>query len=199
MKNLFLFLMAFLVAHPVSAKIFLDKPVKSYNINMGTHTEFYQGVQVDGSGGMQKTAFAPTLGIGAHLPLTWSGFSFLPEFNWVLPQTNESTHIVKNILMLRTDLAYDIFNWFRVRAGTSIMWLNQHGRGGSTNINNGNTSSRFYYPDENRSSWNNSLDLGVEFMVKDWAARLQTYTYAYFDDQRRQISYTLFLTYYWGR
>lgn len=106
--------------------------------------------------------------------------------------------MVRNLFMLRGDFGYDLFDWLRVRAGTSLMWLNMHGKGGKTQLSNGTGKSTFYNPDENRSALNNTFDLGAEaFFTKDWSARVQTYTYSLFQEERRQISYTLFLTHYW--
>lgn len=171
---------------------------KNIYFNAGTHTEFYNVVQSDDSGKLRKFDFAPTLGVGFTLPTQYS-FLVLPEINWVLPQKT-SEEILKNLLMLRVDLGHEPLKWLRLRVGTSIMWLNQHGSGGSTTINNGNSTSTFYYPDENRSSLNNTFDLGVEAMWStSWSVRLQTYTYALFREERRQISYSFFLTYFWER
>ncbi|MCM2349794.1 MAG: hypothetical protein NDI69_07220 [Bacteriovoracaceae bacterium] len=166
--------------------------------NLGTHTEFYNKIQDDSSGGTRKFDFAPTLGAGIKLPLI-DHWHFLPEFNWVLPQNAGSDRIIKNTFMLRADFGYDLMDWFRLRAGTSLIWLNQHGRGGSAEINNGNSTSTFYYPDENRSSLNNTLDFGAEVLMQDWALRLQTYVYSVFLAEKRQTSYTLFISYYWDR
>lgn len=201
MVKLFL-LLALGLAHQSAwaFQLFLQKPVEAIHFNLGSHTEFYQGIQTDDSGGQRNFDFAPTVGAGVWMPLTWTGFSFLPEFNWVLPQTNENSRIIKNVLMIRADIAYDFWNWLRLRLGTSVMWLNQHGRGGSAKVDNGNTQSTFYYPDENRSSWNNTIDLGVEALLGDkYSLRFQTYAYAYFNEERRQTSYTVFFSYYWDR
>lgn len=162
----------------------------------GFHTEFYNGVQTDSSGTLRKVEFAPTLGMGLAYPLSPS-WRFLPEVNWVLPRTTDDSQIIKNILMIRADFGYDIVEWLRLRVGTSLMWLNQHGRGGKAELKNGNEKSTFYYPNGNRSSLNNTLDLGAEVLFDSWSVRLQTYTYALFKEERRQLSYTLFLTYYW--
>ncbi len=176
-----------------------SKTIDSYLLNFGTHTEFYNAVQIDDNGGMRKFEIAPTVGFGLKMPMD-SGFIFLPEVNWVLPRSAGDSQIIKNLFMLRADLGYDPVDWFRVRVGTSIMWLNQHGRGGSAKVNNGNGTSTFYYPDENRSSINNTLDLGGELLFSDdWSARLQTYVYSVFKEERRQISYSLFVTYQWDR
>ena len=167
-------------------------------MNLGTHTEFYNNVQTSTSGDTRKIDFtAPTLGVGVSIPLT-DKWRFLPEFNWVLPR-KDTEKVIKNLFMYRADFGYDVWEWLRLRAGTSIMHANQHGQGGKVNLNNGNDTSTFYYPDENRSSLNNTLDFGVEGRMDAWSVRLQTYIYSVFIEERRQVSYTLFVSYYWDR
>lgn len=175
----------------------VEKTIESIYFNLGAHTEFYSSVQVDANGGVRKIDYKPTIGAGLQMPF-YAG-KFLPEFNWVLPQKAGSSKIIKNLFMIRGDFAYDPLEWLRLRLGTSLMWANQHGQGGSANIRNGNDTSTFYYPDENRSSINNTFDVGIEGKWDDWALRLQTYTYAIFRNDRRQISYTIFLTHYWDQ
>jgi hypothetical protein len=175
-----------------------DKTFDKVILSFGGHTEFYNKIQNDTSGGVRKFDFAPTIGAGLHIPME-NGFRFVPEVNWVLPRSVGNSRIIKNVVMVRADFGYDPVDWFRLRLGTSLIWMNQHGRGGSTQINNGNTTSTFYYPDENRSSLNNTLDLGAEALYENWAVRLQTYIYSVFKEERRQLSYTLFLSYYWDR
>lgn len=182
---------------PKAVKVQDDKFIRQFNVNGGFHTEFYNQIQTDDKGTLRKFDTAPVLGFGIVAPLD-PEFDFLSEFNWVLPRKS-GENILKNVFMIRADLGYKPVEWFRLRGGTSIMWLNQHGSGGTEKINNGNTTSTFYYPDENRSSINSTLDLGAEFLFDDWAVRLQTYTYAAFKEQRRQLSYTLFVSYYWDR
>ncbi len=154
------------------------KTIEAISFNVGPHTENFNAVQSDASGGKRKFDFAPTIGAGLLIPWRpWDlGLLFLPELNWVLPQFSGESRIVKNIFMLRSDLGYDVLPWLRLRAGTSLMWLNQHGRGGSTELENGNTTSTFYYPEENRSSLNNTVDLGAEALYEDFSFRFQTYT-----------------------
>lgn len=176
-----------------------EKTIDAWIFNFGSHTEFFNYVQTDTAGGTRKFEFAPTIGTGMLIPMTNPSLKFLPEFNWVLPRSAGSSRIIKNLFMIRADLGYDALDWLRFRLGTGLMWLNQHGRGGSTQVNNGNGYSTFYYPDENRSSVNNTLDIGAEALFDTWSVRLQTYTYSVFIKERRQISYTLFLSYYWDR
>lgn len=181
---------------PPTASPSSQKSFDKYYFNIGTHTEFFNNVQIDDSGGLRKIDFAPTIGLGLHMPYKES-LVFLPEVNWVLPKDYEN--VISNLLMLRGDLGYHPVDWFRVRFGTSLMWLNQHGRGGKETLNNGSSQSTFYYPDENRSSLNNTLDVGAEALSDNWSLRLQTYIYSVFREDRRQVSYTLFISYYWDR
>lgn len=165
--------------------------------NAGLHTEFYKEIQRDSAGMLRTFDTAPT--IGAGYVYSWiNDFKILPEINWVLPRKS-GERIVKNLLMFRGDVGYSPIDLLRLRLGTSLQWLNQQGGGGSTEMNNGNSTSTFYYPDENRSSFNTTLDLGVELLLSSLALRLQTYTYAPFNEERRQLSYTLFLSYYWDK
>jgi hypothetical protein len=174
-----------------------SESLESLYLSLGSHTEFYNALQKDQSGNKRRMDFNPTLGLGLALNLPSSAWRILPEFIWVLPQEAGSNKIIKNIFMLRGDLAYDL-HALRIRLGTSFVLLNQHGLGGSAELDNGNSTSTFYYPEENRSSLNNTVDLGLELIFNpDWSTRLQTYTYSLFAEEQRQISYTLFLTYHW--
>lgn len=196
-KSLFLMTLMFLL---LPLKAYCLENMEAFSFQAGSHTEFYNNIQNDSSGGVRKFDFAPTVGMSALFPLEpGSNIRLIPEFNWVLPQEAGSSRIIKNLFMFRGDVAYDPIDWFRLRVGTGVMLANQHGRGGSTDVSNGESTSVFYYPDENRSSMNNTFDVGFEGLYDNWSLRFQTYTYSLFDEQRRQYSYTLFLTYYWKR
>jgi hypothetical protein len=200
LKNFILLLSLVYFSAPAFGAASSQKTVKEIYVNVGNHTEFYNAVQTDGSGSLRKFDFAPTLGVGFTIPLwdtqTWSA---IPEFNWVLPQLIEDSNVMINTFMYRFDMGYLAQEWLRLRIGTGLMHMNQQGKGGKTRERNGNGESTFYYADSNRSSLNNTLDLGAEFLYQQWAMRLQTYTYSIFKEDRRQVSYSLFVTYYWER
>ena len=174
------------------------RQVPKFIFNAGTYTEFYKKIQINSSGSLNTFDPNPVVGAGFYMPLG-ADFNFVPEINWVLPQ-KETPRVMKNIFMTRADFSYSRLDWIRPRLGTSLIWLNQQGLGGSEKINNGNTTSTFYYPDDNRSSLNNTLDAGLELVFfSTLALRLQTYIFSPFVKERRQISYSLFLSYYWDR
>jgi hypothetical protein len=194
--SLFFFCTAGYSQDPLSGSIFQRK-IPAFILNAGTYTEFYNHIQINTTGGVRKFDPAPTLGLGLMMPMT-NHFLFLPEINWVLPQKS-GERIIKNIFMMRADFAYRPIDWLQLRLGTSIFWLNQQGTGGTEKINNGNTTATFYYPEENRSSYNNTFDLGTEVLYKKFALRFQTYFFSILRAERRQVSYSLFLSYYWDR
>lgn len=176
-----------------------EKWIESVLFNLGTHTEFYNSVQTSTSGEVRKfDAKAPTIGVGLSHKIT-DDWRFLPEFNWVLPRDAGSSQIMKNLFMFRADWGYDPLEWLRLRVGTSLMLANQHGKGGKVELSNGTSTSTFYYPDENRSSINNTLDFGLEARYESFAVRLQSYIYSVFIEEKRQVSYTLFVSYYWDQ
>ena len=168
-----------------------------FHFSAGTYTEFYDQVQIDTKGTLKEFDSNPTIGFGMEMPLE-KGFLFLPEISWVLPRKS-AERVMKNIFLLRADLGHAPLEWFHLRIGTSLVWLNQQGGGGEETMNNGNSTSTFYYPGENRSSFNNTLDLGLELLWKKVSLRFQTYTFSALESKRRQISYSIFLSYYWDR
>jgi len=174
-----------------------DKSADHFIFKAGTYTEFYNQVQIDTTGRLKEFDRAPTIGFGLEMPVK-NHFYFLPEIDWVLPRKS-AERVVKNIFFFRADLGINPMEWFRIRAGTSVVWLNQQGGGGKETLNNGNTTSTFYYPIENRSSFNNTLDLGAELLLKKISLQFQTYTFAALEPRSRQISYAIFLSYYWER
>lgn len=199
-RNIIFLLICLILGAPVHAAPKPRSIIKQFYFNLGNHTEFYNGIQKDDSGGLRKFDFAPTVGFGVVIPVSSTKYwNFLPEFNWVLPKTYEDSHILVNTFMYRFDMGFDPLEWLRLRMGTSLIHLNQQGKGGSTSMRNGNDSSTFYYPSENRSSLNNTFDVGVETLFDQFAVRFQTYTYSIFKKEQRQHSYTLFFTYYWEK
>lgn len=195
MKTL-IFLTVLLSFSSAWAQIKGPDTIDGWQLHFGSHTQNFNDVQTNTSGKLNTFEFNPTIGAGLNIPIS-ANWKLLPEMSWVLPKFNEDSKIIKNIFFFRADFAYTMLDWLWLRVGTSFSVLNQHGRGGKVNLNNGNETSEFYYPDENHSSVNNTFDLGIEFLYDKWSFRIQTYTYQIFKEESRQVSYSLFLTRYW--
>ena len=173
----------------------LSRKFKNLGFHVGSHTEFYDAVQIDDQGTTEKFGFNPLLGFSTDFELrpTWR---MIPELNWVLPK-EAGTGITENLFMFRTDFAWHLSDVWRLRAGTSVMvhWI--RGQGGSKEMNNGNGVSKFYIPAESRTALNNTLDLGAEVMLDSIGFRFQTYIYSLLKPERRQVSYSLMVSYYY--
>lgn len=163
--------------------------------HLGTLTEFVGSVQIDDQGGKNFFEMNPFLGFSTQLTLS-PQWVFSPELNWVLPRES-GAGVSKNLFMIRGDFGYNYEDWIRLRAGTSLMVNNIRGSGGVRPLNNGSGQSDFFVPPESQTALNNTLDLGAEIHNKELALRFQTYWYAILNSERRQLSYSLTLTYYY--
>lgn len=168
---------------------------KYIGFHLGTLTEFYDAIQVDDQGTTDKFAINPMLGFSLEIEIT-PDWMWAPEINWVLPR-EAGEGVSKNLLMIRNDAIWRATDILRLRVGTSFMINNIRGQGGSKRLNNGAGTSEFYVPSESRTSINNTLDLGAEALMDEFAFRFQTYIYSLLKSERRQISYSLTLTYYY--
>jgi hypothetical protein len=183
------------IAQENSSSEGLSRRFKNLGFHAGSHTEFYDAVQIDDQGSTEKFGFNPLLGFSTDFELrpTWR---MIPELNWVLPR-DVGTGVTENLFMFRTDFAWLMSDMWRFRIGTSVMVNLIRGSGGTQEMNNGNGTSKFYIPAESRTAINNTLDLGAEAMFDSFAVRFQTYIYSLLKPQRRQVSYSLMLSYYY--
>ena len=175
-----------------------DNPLQRFK-NIGFHlgglTEFYDAIQTDTAGHTRKFDLKPMIGGSTDIELN-QAWSLVPEIDWVLPQ-NMGDGVMKNLFMVRLDGAWQGGEGWRLRIGTSLMVNNIKGSGGTRSVRNGGSTSNFYLPPESRTAVNNTLDFAAEAMYEQFAFRFQTYTYALFRNDRRQLSYALILTYYY--
>lgn len=167
---------------------------KDVGFHLGGHTEFYDAIQTDIKGTRRKFDPNPLIGFSSEIELS-PKWRLGPELLWVLPQG--SNGVSKNLFMVRLDGVWMGSDLWRLRVGTSLMVNNIRGNGGTVTLNNGGSTSEFYLPSESRTSVNNTIDLGGEVTMRDFAFRMQTYWYAPFKSERRQVSYALILSYYY--
>lgn len=180
---------------PVSASDNLTQRFKKIGFHLGSLTEFVGEVQTDDRGATKTFAMNPSIGFSLDVELN-ENWALIPELHWVLPR-EAGAGVSKNLFMLRTDVAWRWAKNWRLRAGTSIMVNNIRGEGGSRTLNNGGSTSDFYVPPESRSSVNNTLDFGGEFLLDSLALRAQVFLYSPLKAERRHYSYLLAATYYY--
>lgn len=180
-----------------------SQPIASYkntSLTFGSLTEFYQEVQVSESGAKNSFEFNPLIGASLHFNTRYH-FEFQTEFFWVLPRTLENSAVTENVFAFRIDFTHERFKFFQeqliFRVGTSLMIDIIQGRGGEVQLSNGGQSSTFYLPEQNRMAINNTFDLAAEYRLStNYSVRSSIIMYQLFETERRAISYTVQLNYY---
>ncbi len=174
----------------------LSPHFKNLGFSFGTLTEFVGLTQTNEDGSRDRFAFNPYVGFSTDIEMNQS-WRFVPELNWVLPRTAGDSGITKNLFMFRADFGHHLLDELRLRYGTSLMVLNMRGRGGTQEVENGNGTSTFYLPSESQTAVNHTLDLGADFYLLPFSVRFQTFIYSAFNNERRQWSYALGVTYFY--
>ena len=166
------------------------KNFETVSFQFGTWLENYAQVRAtrdDDTNGFEITPFV-SASVAYKLA---TQHEIIPELGYVIQQS--SNEVNKNLFFIRADYAYQMKDWLKLRAGSSFMMLMQSGSGAEDTLNNGNTTDTYFVPNENRTSYNQTIDLGAEFIQKELSARVQLYTYAPLDAERR--SYTISLSF----
>lgn len=181
--------------NPTPTPMTKEENFRSYSLSLGNLTEFARTIQVDEYGKTNSLDWNPYVAFSYHYSLSPS-WRISPELGVVLPKSAFDQSMIRWVSFLRVDgglqkppLIY--------RAGLGIFMTHMRGKGGLQTLRNGGTSSTFYNPSLTTTSFNTTLDLGIEFFfVPALSTKLQVHTYSLFRSLSRKISYTLALTFY---
>ena len=195
MKNFCIILIStFLFSNLCSAKTFSKKNFKNLYANFGTWQEYYKQVQSSRDGDLNSFEFKPYLSVGIDYELT-NEQAIVSELGYVIREDIGDSTVTKDHFFLRFDYAYRALEWLRLRAGTSFMWVTYSGDGSEQTLPNGNTTEVYFAPSERRNTFNQTLDLGVEFIKEQYSFRLQSYIYAFNEEEERLTSFSASLNY----
>ncbi|MDH5414087.1 MAG: hypothetical protein OEW87_08115 [Flavobacteriaceae bacterium] len=163
------------------------------HLQVGTWQENYQQVQATNSGDTNGLGLDPYISLALSYPLsTINGVS--PELGWVLPRRSDK--ITKNIFFLRSDYYYLPYRFLKLRLGLSLMINSSSSDGGEESLPNGDSTEVYFLPEERRNSYNQTIDLGVEYIKDQFSLKLQSYIFRWRNEQKRMISHTLSFNYY---
>lgn len=167
---------------------------ENVTMTMGNWFENFKEVQTDAKGNKDNFDVAPYFSLAVDYKYN-TDFTIIPEIGWVVSREAGDSRIKKNLFFTRIDLAYYVKENFRLRAGTSLMILNISGEGGEKNLPNGDGEDTYYIPSERRTALNQTLDLGLEFIIDRISIRGGAYIYAFIDSNERMITYSTSLSY----
>ena len=164
--------------------------------NVGGYVPFGPSTQRDTEGGTNAFAFDPMIGVNALIPIPGLNHVFLPEFDIVLNGSGADGYS-KNTLLFLVDVGYIINPKFIFRYGVGTVMTIISGDGETLQLPNGDGTSDYYQPSESATSWNTTLNFGVEYGIdQNYSVRFQTYLFSFLSSTSRKLSYSLSLSYY---
>ena len=165
-------------------------------VTVGGYVPFGPSTQKDVSGSSNTLSFDPMIGINTKMTTGFYNQIFLPEFDVVF-HTGEKDGYSKKTYLITADFGYLLDPSFMLRYGTSAIITQISGDGGVVYLNNGNDTDAFYQPYESRTSWNQTLNFGMDGIIDaNYTLRFETYIFSLFNSDARKISYSLSLVYY---
>lgn len=186
-----IFLGLVLLQSPSYAEI-SSKNFGNIQLHIGNWLEYPGQIRNSRQGSTNGFEFSPYIASSLEYNLP-NSFQIIPELGHIIQRTNDK--ITKNQFFIRADLAYAIFDYLKFRLGSSFMILNLSSDGSEIELNNENTTQTYFRPNESHTIFNQTLDFGIEYLVKQHSLKLQSYTYAWNENEQRLTSFSLAYTY----
>lgn len=183
---------------PIALCFFLFS-IRSYaqvGVGVGGYVPFGPSTQKDVTGARETFSFDPVISLNAVIPTKFYGQLFLPEFAFVFNGSGSDGYSKKTMLFL-ADFGHRLTSRALLRYGVGTVLTTVSGDGAVVRLPNGNDTSPFYQPAESSTSWNTTINLGIEMSFSTgYALRFQTYWFSLLDGQSRKGSYSFNLIYY---
>lgn len=164
--------------------------------SVGSYVPYFNRVQTSNSGATQTFEINPYFGIGGQYSLSGPHY-FMPELGYSY-FLNTGENVRKDTLFLHYNFSYVITNTFIARYGITNHWYRIMGQGGSVNLSNGNSKTRFPSPDKTVISHFNTLNAGLEYFIsnKKYSVRFDFETMNTGDLDNRAYNYLLTVNFY---
>lgn len=180
---------------PLLLSLFLS--AKSYAlVGFGGYIPFGPSTQKDETGSKNTFALDPVLSVNTVIPTPFFNQLFLPEFAYVFHGSGADEYS-KNTMLFLADLGHRISPQLVFRYGLGTVLTRVSGDGAAVTLRNGGDTSTFYRPGETQTSWNTTINFGLETAFNaNYAFRFQTYWFSLFDGESRKGSYSFTIHYY---
>lgn len=163
----------------------------------GNLCEFVGKIQTDDSGSTNVCSFNPYFAGQIDYPLT-DRFLVSPELGLSIPKSGRDKNIKKMSLFALANAKYK-FSPMHLIAGGGLFFTRIAGKGGTQELNNGNSTVSFPMPESTVYTRNFILNLGfgIDFSPS-WSADLHTYIFNALTSEDRAFSIALNGTYHFG-
>ncbi len=168
------------------------KNIESLNLQLGNWLESYQELQATEDGSKNGFELRPFIGLGLDYKINHH-FKLHPELNYVIQETEQD--ISYNIFVARLDASYLITSSWRFKFGSAIAMHMLSADGGDDTLPNGNSEEVYYIPSERRTSYVQTIDLGIDYLAKPYIIRFESLIYHLRKSEKRSFTYTLSFLY----
>jgi hypothetical protein len=161
----------------------------------------------DSDGKVAEKPFSPAIAIGYNFNLFDTGFGFSPHFGYIHTKVTANDSYGKqkiHTLFFNWDFLYvpEIFPSMAVRFGVGNFLKRTSGEGGTVEIPNGNGTDEARRPDETRTSYTSTFNLGADFNfelpLNDWftdlGLRTEMFIFRPLSKENRNYAFILGLT-----
>jgi len=165
-------------------------------VSVGGYVPFGPSTQKETTGSRNTFSFDPMISVNSIFMTPFYGQLFLPEFALVLHGEGQDGYSKTSMLFL-FDFGHRLGSTYLLRYGIGTVLTRISGDGEAVTLLNGGVPDTFYQPAESSTSWNTTINLGIEnSFMQNYALRFQTYWFSLLDGEARKASYSLNLIYY---
>lgn len=175
--------------------IFIAKS-SAYMVSTGTYVPYLNKAQVSNAGATQKYDLNPYVGIGTNFKMSGMQY-FLPEFGYAYFMDNAAGSR-REMIFLHYNFGYVLSSEFILRYGLSTHRYRIIGKGGTTTLDNGTSTSEFVNPSRTRESYFTTINLGGEyfFMQRSKGLRFDLNIMSFSEFENRVYNYLLSVNFY---
>jgi hypothetical protein len=164
-------------------------------VGVGGHVPFGFSTQKKPEGGDNKTTFHPMVSLNGVYNIPFNHVA-LPEFGIVFHRNNFD-EVKKKTIFILWDVGWLATDKLVLRYGFGTFMTKIGGDGGNRSMPNGDSTAEFAMPDETRTSYNTTINLGMDFAVdQHYTVKAETFIFNMFSSQSRALSYALSFNYY---
>lgn len=165
-------------------------------VSLGGYVPFGPSTQKETTGSSNTFSFSPMISVNTIFPTPFFNQLFLPELAMVFHSEDQDGYSKRTTLFL-FDFGHLLTNDVILRYGLGTALTRITGEGGTVTLPNGSDTSTYYQPNEASTSWNTTVNLGIEGQIMpNYSMRFQTYWFSLLNSEARKASYSLNLVYY---
>ncbi|TNE98071.1 MAG: hypothetical protein EP326_10450 [Deltaproteobacteria bacterium] len=172
------------------------------------HMTKFAGSWTNNQDGSQESYFDlwPYLSVHELFPI-WGDVLFQPEFGMTLKKSSYGDDETYNgsgdeaskrqLMFLHLNFMYRNSSPVQFKGGVGFFMTKISGEGGAVTRRNGASDATYYLPSESVTSYNNTLNLGIEsFLFPKTSFELETYVWDILASESRRFSFSIGLNYY---